>query len=202
VRDDISNGRATSWFAALDYGFTHYTVVLLGFTDSDGKTFVVDEHAQRGWIPERHAEAIKAMFHHHQVSLTKSYSYDIDFSRFVAGADVFAKQFDGLTIADQYSKLGIKLRPANTDRVNGWAAILHALGDPNGKVDPKLFIHPRCARLIDCLPSLEHDPGRPEDVLKVDPDEDGLGGDDAADALRYLVATRPIGGYVTKLRGL
>ena len=30
----------------------------------------------------------------------------------------------------------------------------------------------------------------PEDVLKVDADEDGVGGDDAADALRYLVATK------------
>ncbi len=28
------------------------------------------------------------------------------------------------------------------------------------------------------------------DVLKVDADEDGVGGDDAADALRYLVATK------------
>jgi hypothetical protein len=28
------------------------------------------------------------------------------------------------------------------------------------------------------------------DVLKVDLDEEGIGGDDAADALRYLVATR------------
>ena len=34
-------------------------------------------------------------------------------------------------------------------------------------------------------------PHRPEDVLKVDSDEDGVGGDDAADALRYLVATKP-----------
>ena len=33
------------------------------------------------------------------------------------------------------------------------------------------------------------DPHRPEDVLKVDCDEDG-GGDDAADALRYLVASK------------
>jgi len=32
---------------------------------------------------------------------------------------------------------------------------------------------------------------RPEDVLKVDADEDGVGGDDAADACRYLVATKP-----------
>jgi hypothetical protein len=36
---------------------------------------------------------------------------------------------------------------------------------------------------------LQHDPNRPEDVLKVDADEDGVGGDDAADAMRYLVAT-------------
>ena len=55
---------------------------------------------------------------------------------------------------------------------------------------PRLFIHERCARLVECLPSLQHDPNRPEDVLKVDADEDGVGGDDAADCLRYLVATK------------
>ena len=32
--------------------------------------------------------------------------------------------------------------------------------------------------------------GRPGDVLKVDADEDGVGGDDAADELRCLVATK------------
>ena len=42
----------------------------------------------------------------------------------------------------------------------------------------------------------------PEDVLKVDADEDGVGGDDAADALRYLVATRPRAISQTKLRGV
>jgi len=40
------------------------------------------------------------------------------------------------------------------------------------------------------LPSLQHDPNRPEDVLKVDADEDGISGDDTADCLRYLVATK------------
>ena len=29
------------WFAALDYGFAHYTVCLLGCRDGDGNTFVV-----------------------------------------------------------------------------------------------------------------------------------------------------------------
>jgi len=42
-----------------------------------------------------------------------------------------------------------------------------------GGVPPKLFIHQRCARLIETLPAMQHDPNRPEDVLKVDADEEG-----------------------------
>ena len=38
--------------------------------------------------------------------------------------------------------------------------------------------------------------------MKVDADEDGVGGDDAADALRYLLASKGANGVVKKLRGL
>ena len=93
-------------------------------------------------------------------------------------------------MASQYAKLGIGLKCANTERVSGWAEVLHRLGDPSNGVPARLFIHERCARLIECLPSLQHDPNRPEDVLKVDADEDGVGGDDTADCMRYLVATK------------
>jgi hypothetical protein len=65
-----------------------------------------------------------------------------------------------------------------------------------------LFIHRRCGRLLECLPTLQHDPHRPEDVLKVDADEEGVGGDDAADALRYLVATKARGLALRKLAGM
>jgi hypothetical protein len=41
--------------------------------------------------------------------------------------------------------------------------------------------------LIECLPSLMHNPNDPEDVLKVDTDENGNGGDDWYDAARYAV---------------
>ena len=122
--------------------------------------------------------------------------------RFVAGADVFSKQSDGSTVASQYARLGIALRSANMERINGWAEILQRLGDVEAGVTPRLFIHQRCARLIECLPSLQHDPNRPEDVLKVDADEEGIGGDDAADALRYLVATKSRTITQRKLRGL
>jgi hypothetical protein len=39
-------------------------------------------------------------------------------------------------------------------------------------------------------------------VLKVDADEHGVGGDDAADCLRYLVATKSRVIVQRKLRGL
>ena len=197
--------RAVEWFAAMDYGYAHYTVVLLGCKDSDGNIFVVDEHAARLWLPQRHAEAIKAMVGRHKVGSREQGARSLelrDLNRFVAGADVFSRQSDGTTIAAQYARQGITLRPANMDRVNGWAEILTRLGDSDSGIAPTLFIHPRCGRLIETLPALQHDPNRPEDVLKVDADEDGVGGDDAADALRYLVATKAREVRVWKLRGV
>jgi hypothetical protein len=192
---DFDETRAREWFAALDYGFAHYTVVLLGCTDGDGNVFVVDEHAERLWLPQRHAAAVGAMLKRHGLAVEQ-------LRRLVAGADVFSRQSDGTTIAGQYAHEGITLRPANTDRVNGWAEVLQRFGDPDGGVRPKLFIHRRCGRLVETIPALQHDPNRPEDVLKVDCDEDGVGGDDAADCLRYLVATKSRTVVQRKLRGL
>ena len=106
------------------------------------------------------------------------------------------------------------LRPANMDRVNGWAEIMSRFGEPqcgiqpgstpddSANIRPTLFIHQRCGRLIETLPALQHDPNRPEDVDKIDADEDGVGGDDAADCLRYLVATKARQIVERKLRGL
>lgn len=223
VVEDFDDTRAVEWFAALDYGFAHYTVCLLGCRDGDGNTFIVDEHAERLWLPQRHAAAIKAMLARHRVSAefgmrsAESRPLELgDLKRFVAGADVFSRQSDGTTIAAQYAKHGITLRPANMDRVNGWAEVMQGFGEVAGPpakeangdepagvlVKPTLFIHRRCARLVETLPVLQHDPNRPEDVLKVDADEEGVGGDDAADALRYWVATKSREVRVRKLRGL
>jgi phage terminase large subunit len=199
VVEDFDETRAREWFAAFDYGFAHYTVALLGCRDGDGNTFVVDEHAERLWLPQRHAAGIKAMLGRHQVDGRKLELGDL--RRFVAGSDVFSRQGDGLTVAQQYARHGINLRPASMDRLNGWAEVQQGLGDPEHDVRPTLFIHSRCGRLVETLPALQHDPNRPEDVLKVDADEDGVGGDDAADALRYLVATTARIVHQRKLKG-
>ena len=201
VVDHFNVSGDVEWFAALDYGFNHYTVVLLACRDADGNVCVMDEHAARGWVPARHAEAIKAMLQRHGVSLRPVNRYSIVLNRFVAGEDIFNRNSEGSTIAGQYRDLDISLRAAATDRINGWAAIHKGFGDPAAGIRPTLFIHSRCRRLIECLPALQHDPGRPEDVLKVNPDDDGIGGDDAADALRYLIATPARTITVMKLRG-
>jgi phage terminase large subunit len=197
---DFDDTRAREWFCAMDYGFAHYTVVLLGCTDGDGNIFVVDEHAERLWLPQRHAPAIKAMLARHKIGDRKLELGDL--KRFVAGADVFSRQSDGTTVAAQYARQGITLRPANTDRLNGWAEIMTRFGDVEANIRPTLFIHQRCGRLVETLPTLQHDPNRPEDVLKVDADEEGVGGDDCADCLRYLVATKTRTISERKLRGL
>src|SRR5207237_7045484 len=49
-------------------------------------------------------------------------------------ADVFSKQSDGTTAAAHYAKSGVALKPANMDRIQGWAEILQHLGDPGARV--------------------------------------------------------------------
>ena len=164
------------YWLALDYGYTHYTACYLMAEDGDGNIYAVDEHAERRWLPDTHAGAIKAMCERNGLEYIP---------RCVAGADVFAKRGTTQTIAEQYAEHGIPLERAQMDRINGAAKLLQYLGDPDQGIEQKLYVFDRCARLVECLPSLEHDPHRPEDVMKVDVDDDGNGGDDMYDALRY-----------------
>ena len=107
VIEEFDDTRAVEWFCAFDYGHVHYTVCLLGCRDGDGNTFVVDEHAERLWLPQRHAAAIKAMVGRHKISNNQwaiaSGEAKLrplalwDLKRFVAGMDVFSRQSDGTT---------------------------------------------------------------------------------------------------------
>lgn len=180
-------------WAAMDYGFTHPTVVHFFAESPGGDVYVVDEHAAAKWLPPRHADAIRAMLQRNGYALGSLYT-------FVAGHDVFANRGDrnARTIAEQYQAEGIRLSPANVDRINGAAEVLKRLGDPDENLRPTVYIFDRCRRLIETLPVMEHDPHRPEDVLKVDVDEDGNGGDDAYDSCRYGLMVRQGGAQVMR----
>ena len=189
----------------MDYGYTHYTVILLFAQDGDGQVYVLDELAARRQLVPKHAEALRALLARRGIEPER-------IRRFVAGRDVFAARptaGTAATIAEQWAAQGFRLEPANDDRINGAAEVARRLGDVDAGLEPSLHISPACARLIECLPVLEHDPHRPEDVLKIDTDDDGKGGDDPYDALRYglmAAAGRPrdtvdIGAFLEDWRG-
>ena len=184
---------ATVW-CSLDYGFQHPTVCYL-FSEHDGKIGVIDEHWRRHALAADHAIDIKNMLKFHGLTIR---NLDI----FVASPDAFANRGNesGKTIADQYEDHGIKLTRANDDRVNGAAFALKILGREGQEatglhsaipaIPPQIEISDRCAKLIENIPTLQHDPHRPEDVLKVDIDDEGNGGDDPYDAWRYGLMVR------------
>jgi phage terminase large subunit len=188
VRPTIEPQKNWRFWLALDYGQNHYTAVGLFAIDGDGIVYLLDEHLERGWLIEHHCDAIKAMLERNGIQRHQ-------IRRIVAGHDVFAKNEDGETIADKYKKHGFRLEHANVERINGAAEILDRLGDIEAvdynkqpkPILPRLFLHQRCGRTIECLPLLQHDDRRPDDVKKWDCDEEGNGGDDAYDMLRYGV---------------
>lgn len=180
----------TPFWASLDYGFKHYTTCYL-FTEHDGITYVVDEFAARKQLISQNCDGIKEMLAKHGLSVG-------DLSTFVAGTDVFAKKGDtGECFADEFANNGIYLHPATVARKAGAGRIMRLLGDENQQIEPSIRISSDCRGLINCLPSLIHNPNDPEDVLKVDTDENGNGGDDWYDGFRYgVMVTNSTGVYL------
>lgn len=192
---------AVRWLASFDYGWNHFTVFILACEDKFGNIFVIDRYRGRLKTVQEHSAHIHAMLKSHNLN-SRSLSV-------ASGKDCFSKHPDGTTIAEQYSNCGIDLIPAEIDRVNGWAECLRRMGDPANDIAPSVFINVKCTELIAQLPMLQHDPDKPEDVLKVDINsEDGTGGDDDSDCFRFLLSTNPsvgemkmampvaVGGYV------
>jgi hypothetical protein len=178
----------------MDYGFVHWNVVYLLALSGDGMLYVVDELARRQTLVEHIAADVRAM--------TERWSVTDKIDTFVAGADINERQSDGTTRADDWRRYGYKITLANQDRVNGAHEYMRRLGDIERGIKPTIAIFSNCTRLIECLPSLEHDPNHPEKVLKVDTDDDGEGGDDPYDGSRYgiMEAARKVHKGVTVMR--
>lgn len=199
-----------SWpmWMPLDYGWTHYTSAHLLTMDGDRNLYAVAEYGERKRLPESHAEGLHDMLARHgryatvvtarkmqRAALGYGWHHTKPITKIVAGHDVFDKpNEDGTFICDTYAALDLPMERANVNRLNGASEILRRLGDVDAPkpVPPSLFVFDTCPRLIECIPALEHDPHRPQDVLKVDCDDDGLGGDDWYDDFRYGCMEAPL----------
>lgn len=172
-------------WVSFDYGFSHPTAVYW-HTVRDGTVYTIAEHCHSRWLPEQHAEAMRDVTEN---ILHRPWPHGIEY--FTAGTDVFSQRADGRSLADQYRQFGIDFKPAITDRLGGAAMMLKRLGNEEAAIAPTWYVFNRCVHLARTMPALLADPKRPEDVLKVDADEEGEGGDDSYDSARYGLMTVP-----------
>lgn len=185
VVDNISEfDDSWSLWTAMDYGYKHWNMwYLIG--QQGEHIYLLAEMAHRF----TGVKVIAQSYH----DMLKKYGIDPLRIRYnVGGSDIFQRSGNTQqTVAENYQAEKIYIAPADTapgSRIAGAHHIMMLLGDPSNKDKPipnLLRVCRRCEMFIDTFPYLEHDPHNPEDVLKVNVDEDGIGGDDAYDAARY-----------------
>ena len=180
-------------WGALDIGRAHPTAWGC-LTEGDGTIYLVAEHVRNNWPIAQHCKAIRR-----QLMLAGIKPERV--RRTVAGHDAFLKRVDGegVSPAEMYERakdrdtqepIGFKLEPATVDRVAGATRLAELLGNRELGIPPRLKIFRTCKRTIQTIPRMVHDPHDPEDVLKVNADVNGEGGDDPYDMLRYGVMAK------------
>lgn len=171
--------RAWGW---LDYGFTHLFSFGVMTQDPMGRVYIIGRHAASKWYIPQHVTAMDGLLA--QLGIEKQGF------RIVAGHDCWASGHDDPeTIADKFQKHGYYLERANISRVIGARALGERLGNPecDPPIAPTLFFTQQTKPVFDCLARMVHDPRNTEDVLKVNADAEGRGGDDDYDGARYGV---------------
>lgn len=179
-------------WGALDIGRAHPTA-WGGLAENDGVTYLFAEHVRNNWPVAQHCKAI-----HRQLEIARVSARRV--RRTLAGGDAFLKRVDGdgVSVADLYQRavdpetqqpIGIYLERAALDRITGARTLLEMLGNREIGIRPRLQVFRTCPRTIATMKRMVHDPRDPEDVLKVDADVSGEGGDDEYDMLRYGVMT-------------
>lgn len=166
----------------MDYGYNHWNMIYLHVQSPDGVIYTVAEIAHRKHLPAEIAADFKRR--------VASFGWSLNsLDAVLVGSDVFNRTgASEKSVGEQYKALGIRLEAAETgpgSRVDGAHHITKLLGKAERNIPPRWLVFENCEQLIETMGYLEKDPNRPEDVKKVDADDDGQGGDDAYDAARY-----------------
>lgn len=174
----------TGWavWGALDYGWAHPLAFGLFARDSTGRVCLMGAHHVSRWYIPQHVDAMDGLLA--QLGVRKAGL------KVVAGHDCWAGGHDDPeTIADKFSARGYHLERAVVSRVIGARALGERLGNPecSPRVEPSLFFNRQARGVFDTLARMVHDPRNTEDVLKVNADAAGRGGDDDYDMCRYGV---------------
>lgn len=168
----------TKYFAGYDKGYAHPCAFVLFAITPDNKIYVTNYYsAQKARIDQQ------AVFIRRIVGDIKIHVY--------CGTDCWNKD-NGPSIVEQLRNELPKCAfiQANTDRVNGVAQIRKLLAYQGTKSGvPQLKFFKNTEPVFECVASMQYDDKKPEDVLKIDANDQGIGGDDLYDAFRYGLVT-------------
>lgn len=163
-------------YVALDYGLDMLAALFIALAP-DGKAYVYQEVYQSGLIGSEAAARLR------QAAAGQT------IFAYLAPPDLWNRRNDtGRSIAEIFADAGVQLSRAQNERVSGWMDLHEWLRpyEENGGMTAGLRVFRCCAQLIRCLPQLQFDANRPNDVA-TEPHELTH----APDALRYFVAGRP-----------
>ena len=172
-------------WAGLDYGFSHPLSFGVYTADPFDNVYCIGYHSAHKWYIPQHCDAMDSLLDNLGINKVGL--------RIVAGHDCWnAGKDDPETIADKFGKRGYTLERAVISRVIGARNIGERLGNPEctPPIPSSLFFVEQARPIFDTLTRMVHDPRNAEDVLKVDADADGRGGDDDYDSLRYALMAR------------
>ena len=163
VCEPFQPGAWWRWYVTMDYGLDMLAALLIG-VDGAGYAWVVGEvyegrdrgEGHEGLIISEAAEAVRAL------------AGEKTITAYLAPPDLWnARQESGKSVADIFAEHGVYLTKTSNDRVNGWLAVKEWLkvreGD-DGIKRPRIRFFPNCRNLIRCLPLLQYDEHRANDV--------------------------------------
>lgn len=197
----------THWtlFGAFDWGYAHPFCFGLFAADEGGTVYLIESVHGRHLQPPEIVQRIEDTLQGIGIRLDR---LQVTWAGHDCWADVKARAENIPTIFEHCARLGLLMKKANISRISGIQNIRRYLTwkqplpideqEREGKqfrdIEPRFKIcdTPSNRRIFECLEGIVSDPDNPEDALKVDADDQGQGGDDAYDMVRYGLASRPI----------
>lgn len=175
VIDPFQLPEDTKYFAGYDWGYSHPFAFVLFAMTQDKKIYIVNVVTAQGKRIDEQAKMIRKIIGDRHINV-------------YAGTDIWSKR-GGPTMAQELKQElpNIMLIQANTDRIQGVATIRKQVAVKED--GPNLKIFRNAIDVYENLASMQYDEKKPEDVLKVNANDSGYGGDDIFDATKYGINT-------------
>jgi hypothetical protein len=158
-------------YRSLDFGFVNPFVCLWIQTDADSNIYAIDEYIRRRATIDVHAGQIKTQTPIPEEKVTAT---------FCDPAGAGKNDVTGTSAVKELSSLGIKVKYKKSPINEGIELIRRAILSGDGK--SRLFVSPKCPRLIEALSCYHYPENSADSEL---PEKDGVY-DHPIDALRYF----------------